>query len=85
MRSRILFAVLIGLWTSVAVRAEPAKAPVAKSEHSAEKPPVEVAAISTESHAVISKAAHNAAPADAKPRRARVTTCRCGDQTPNRD
>lgn len=50
MRSRILLAVLVGLWTSVAVKAEPAKVPATQAEHAAaEKPPVEVAAISPQS------------------------------------
>lgn len=49
MRSRILLAVLIGLWTSVAVKAEPAKVPATQAEHAAVKPPVEVAAISPQS------------------------------------
>ena len=82
MRSRLLLAVLIGLGTSVAAHAEPAKVPVTKAEQPSDKSTVVVAAISTDSRVEISKAEQTSDAADAK-RRARVTTCRCGDQTPN--
>ena len=83
MRSRLLLAVLIGLGAPVAVQAEPAKAPVAKAEQGSERQPVVVAAIAPDARVEISKAQQPADAAQAKPRRARVTTCRCGDQTPD--
>lgn len=83
MRAQVLLAVLIGFGTSVAVSAEPVKAPAHKADQSIEKvAPVVVAAVG-QAPIEIAKSDRKEEPQAAKPRRSRVTSCRCGDQTPN--
>lgn len=84
MRARVLLVVLVGLWTSVAVNAEPVKAPVHKAEQPAENAKPIVIASAGEIPAEAAKA-EGSNPDVAKRRRARVTTCRCGDQAPNQN
>ena len=80
MRAHLLIVAVAGLSFGAAVAAEPAKAPVRKAEHPVERPsPVVVAAVDEVRTAPV---ADQAAAAPAKrERKARVTTCRCGDQT----
>lgn len=85
MLSRLLLAALIGLYAPVAALAEPAKTPAAKAEQASEKQPVVIASIAPDSRVEISKAEQPVEAAEAKPRRGRVTSCRCGDQIPNSD
>lgn len=83
MRVRLLMVALAGLSLSAAASADPAKAPVQKAGQPADKSaPVLVA--SADEAAAPAPTDQAQPPADpAKPvRHARVTTCRCGDQTP---
>ena len=82
MRARLLMVVTIGFFAAGAVAAEPGKAPVRKAEQPAEQPAPVVVAVADQARA--QPAAEQAAAVPAKrERRARVTTCRCGDQAAN--
>lgn len=81
MRSRLLIVAVSGLSFAAAAAAEPAKAPVRKAEQPAEQAaPIVIA--SADEVRTPATAQQAAAPAK-RERRARVTTCRCGDQSPN--
>jgi negative regulator of sigma E activity len=82
MRIRLLIAGLAGLSLAAAGFAEPPKTPVANAEQSAgQQAPVVVAAAD---EAPATTASDQQQPQQSKPaRHARVTTCRCGDQTPS--
>ena len=80
MRTHLLILAVSGLSFEAAVVAEPAKAPVRKADQPAEQP-IEVVIASAEQ--VRTPAADQQASEPAKrKRKARITTCRCGDQTP---
>ena len=80
MRIRLLVTAIASLSLAAAGSAEPPKAPVQKAEQPAGQQPVIVAAADETSQPA---AGDPQASAPAKPaRHARVTTCRCGDQTP---
>lgn len=77
-----LVMIAVGLSFATSVAAEPPKAPVRKAEQPAEQaPPVMVAAADPAKDRASDPRQDAATPA--KQRRARVTTCRCGDQTPS--
>ena len=80
MRARLLVLAIAGASLPVAAFGEPVKLPVHKAEQPAGKSePVVVA----ESDAAATPAlAERSTPAP-KPRRARVTSCRCGGQNPS--
>ena len=80
MRIRLLVTAIASLSLAAAGSAEPPKAPVQKAEQPAGQRPVIVAAADETSQPATGDPQ---ASAPAKPaRHARVTTCRCGDQTP---
>ncbi|HEU5482523.1 MAG TPA: hypothetical protein VFU80_05475 [Sphingomicrobium sp.] len=89
MRTRLLVIAIAGLSFAGSVAAEPAKAPIRKADRPASQPVEVVVAAADQARipaaadqARIPAAAEQAAPAPAKrERKARVTTCRCGDQT----
>ena len=82
MRARLLMIAIAGLCASGAAAAEPAKAPVRKAEQVVEQPvPVVVAA--ADQPRVPAAAETSAATPPKRERRARVTTCRCGDPSAN--
>ena len=81
MRARLLVLALAGASLPVAAIGEPAKLPVHKAEQPAGKAAPVVAA-SSDAEATPSEAAQQSTPAP-KPRRARVTSCRCGGQNPS--
>jgi len=85
MRARLLLAVLVGLWTSVAVEAEPVKAPVHKAEQPVDKGKPIVIASAGEMPAEIATPEKSDAAIPPRQRRARVTTCRCGDPSAKDD
>ena len=81
MRGRLLIVAISGLSFGAVAAAEPAKAPVRKAEQSAEQAlPIVIASAD---EARTPAAAQEAAAPPKRERRARVTTCRCGDQSPN--
>lgn len=80
MRTRLLIIAVSGLSFAAAVAAEPGKAPVHKADQPAERP-VEVVIASADQ--VRTPAPSEQASVPKRERKARVTTCRCGDQTPN--
>lgn len=83
MRVRLLIAALSGLSLATAAAAvEPAKAPVRTADQPAEQDVEVVLAAADEVRTPAGTDRQTAAPAK-RERRARVTTCRCGDQTPN--
>jgi hypothetical protein len=79
MRARLLMVATIGLFAAGAVAAEPAKAPVRKADQPAEQPVPVVVAAADQARAPATAEQVPAAPVK-RERRARVTTCRCGDQ-----
>ena len=86
MRAHLFAIAVAGLTVAAAASADPAKAPVSNAEQASNQPaPVMVAA----AEAVREPAADEQQPpqqpsATDKPvRHARVTTCRCGGQTPS--
>jgi len=80
MRIRLLVTAIASLSLAAAGSAEPPKAPVQKAEQPASQRPVIIAAADETSQPATGDPQ---ASAPAKPaRHARVTTCRCGDQTP---
>lgn len=83
MRARLVIAAISGLSVATAVAAEPAKAPVRKADQAAEQP-VEVVVAAADEIRTPTASADQATAAPAKrARKARVTTCRCGDQPPS--
>ena len=80
MRARLLIVAVSGLSFAAAVAAEPSKVPVRKADQSAEQP-VEVVVASADQVRAPAAAEEASVPAK-RERKARVTTCRCGDQTP---
>jgi hypothetical protein len=84
MRRFVLAIAIASLPLTAAVSAEPAKAPVRDASPPAiEDTPVLVASADTVSALADKKPAQPQASDPAKPaRHARVTSCRCGDQTP---
>ena len=84
MRRFVLALAIVSLPLTAAVSAEPAKAPVRDaSQPVTEETPVLVASADTVSALPDKKPTQPQASDPAKPaRHARVSTCRCGDQTP---
>ena len=82
MRARLLIVAVSGLSLGAAAAAEPAKAPVRSADQPAKQVAPVVLASADEIRAPAEAEQQTAAPAK-RERRARVTTCRCGDQTPN--
>ena len=82
MRAHLLIVAVSGLSLAAAVAAEPAKAPVRKAEQPVGQEVNVVIASAEDVRAPAAGEQQAAAPAK-RERRARVTTCRCGDQTPN--
>jgi len=78
MRARQLIIAAAGLALAAAGAAEPAKAPVRKADHSADKPVELVVAAADQASAPAPAGQAETAPPK-RERRARVTTCRCGD------
>ena len=79
MHARLLIVAITGLSFAAAAAAEPAKAPVRKADL-----PVEQAApvvVASADEAPTPAAADQKAVPVKRERKARVTTCRCGDQT----
>lgn len=74
---------MAGICVAAGVAAEPSKAPVRKAEQPIEQPAPVVAASANVERPETTDASDAQAEAPAKPRRARVTSCRCGDQTPS--
>jgi hypothetical protein len=87
MRRIVLALATAALPLTAAVSAEPAKAPVHDaSQPVAEDTPVLVASADTVSALADKKPAQPQASDPAKPaRHARISSCRCGDQTPPSD
>lgn len=81
MHARLLIVAAAGLSFAGSVAAEPAKTPVRKAEAPAEQPVQVVVAAADQARTPATDIAP-AAPAK-RERKARVTTCRCGDQTAN--
>jgi hypothetical protein len=76
--------IVSGLALAAPVTAEPAEAPVQKTDQRAEQPVVLMAAATEVPQVQTQQPSPNAA-APAKPiRHARVTSCRCGDQNPSK-
>lgn len=82
MRARLLIVAVSGLSLAAAAAAEPAKAPVRKAGQPAGQEVNVVIASADDVRAPGLVEQQAAAPAK-RERRARVTTCRCGDPTPN--
>lgn len=82
MRAHLLIAAISGLSLAAAATAEPAKAPVRKADQPTEQPVTVVIASADEVRSSPIAEQQGVTPAK-RERRARVTTCRCGDQTPN--
>lgn len=83
MRAHLLVVAIAGLSLTAAVAAEPAKAPVRKAEQPADEATAVVVASADEARQETPADARPEAATPAKPRHARVTTCRCGDQNPS--
>lgn len=82
MRARLLIVSVAGLSLAAAAAAEPAKAPVRKADQPADQPVELVVAAADQVRTPAAAEQQSAAPAK-RERKARVTTCRCGDKTPN--
>jgi hypothetical protein len=83
MRARLLIFALSGLsLATAAVAAEPAKAPVRTADQPTDQDVRVVIAAVDEVRTPAGVDRQAAAPAK-RERRVRVTTCRCGEQTPN--
>ena len=80
MRARLMVVAIVGLSFAGAVAAEPAKAPVRKAEQAAEQPTQVVVAAADQVRAAAPGEQAAAVPVK-RERKARVTTCRCGDLT----
>ena len=80
MRGHLLIVAAAGLSLCGAAAAEPAKAPVRKAEQPAEQPVQVVVAAADQASTPAAPGAAASAPVK-RERKARVTTCRCGDQT----
>ena len=78
MRARQLILAIAGLSCAAAVAAEPAKAPVRKADQPVEEAAPVVVASADQIRTPEAAAQSDAAPAK-RARKARVTTCRCGD------
>lgn len=82
MGARLLTVAIAMLSISTAASADPAKAPVHKADQPASQAPsVEVASADETAVAVPGEQQQPAADPAKPVRHARVTTCRCGDQT----
>lgn len=81
MHGRLLIVAVSGLFVAAGASAEPAKAPVRKADQPAKQAAPIVIASAEEIRSQPSDQ-QSAAPAK-RERKARVTTCRCGDQAPN--
>jgi hypothetical protein len=79
MRARLMVIAVAAVSFAGAVAAEPAKAPVRKADQPAEQP-VQVVVAAADQARPLTPATDAAAPAK-RERKARVTTCRCGDQS----
>lgn len=82
MRACLLLITSATLGFGPAALAEPAKAPVQKAEQPADRPVEIVIASADQARPSASIDQHDPAAAPVKRRAARVTTCRCGGQTP---
>lgn len=82
MRARLLIAAFAGLSFAAAASAEPVKAPVRNANQHAEQG-VNVVVAAADDIRTPATAEHKADAPAKRERKARVTTCRCGDQTPN--
>jgi hypothetical protein len=81
---RTLALIAVGICFASAAAAEPEKAPLQKAEQPARQQPIVVAAADSIARPTADARQQQQADDGAKPaRRARVTTCRCGDQNPN--
>ena len=78
MRVHLMMIAVAGLGVASAVSAEPAKAPVRKADQAAEQAPQVLVAAAEQARTEAPAEAAPAAPVK-RERRARVTTCRCGD------
>jgi len=82
MRAHMLIAATAALAVATAAPAEPPKAPVQQAAQPADRP-AEVLVASVENvRPEISAAAQDAAAPPKRARKARVNSCRCGDQSP---
>ena len=82
MRVRLLMVAIAGLSLSATALADPAKAPVSKAGQPADQAAPVLVASADEVIAPVTNDRQPKAADPAKPvRHARVTTCRCGDQT----
>lgn len=85
MRFGLILAGAIALGTPLAAHAaDPAQLVTAKAEQAPAKPANSLVVASQDAKVTLVKTDQGDDGA-AKPRRGRVTTCRCGDQTPSRD
>lgn len=83
MRAHLLIVALSGLsLATAAAAAEPAKVPVRTADQPADQEVPVVIAAADEARTPAGAERQAAVPAK-RERRARVTTCRCGSQTPN--
>ena len=85
MRARLLVGAVAGLSVAAAGAPEPAKAPVSKAQQPADKPVAVVVAAVEEVPAPVAADEQPAAAPAKRARKARVTSCRCGDQTKSDD
>lgn len=83
MRAHLLVVAIAGLSFTAAAAAEPAKTPVRKAEQPADAAAPVVAAAVVVADAREQAASEPQSAPPAKQRRARVTSCRCGDQNPS--
>ena len=79
MHARLMIIAAAALTISTSAFAEPAKTPAAKQPQPA-TPPAEVVLASADTVRVAAPSADQPAAPVKRPRVARVTTCRCGDQ-----
>jgi hypothetical protein len=82
MRARILM-ILAGLALAAPLAAEPAEVKVQKTDQAAERPVVLMASAAEVPQVQAQKQSPNATAPAKQVRHARVTSCRCGDQTPS--
>jgi hypothetical protein len=86
MRAHLFAIAVAGLTIAAAASADPAKAPVSNAEQASNQPsPVMVAAADAvrDPSADDQQQPQQASATDKPARHARVTTCRCGGQTPS--
>ena len=83
MRVRLLMVAIAGLSLAATALADPAKAPVQKAGQPADQAAPVLVASADEVNAPVASHQQPQVADPAKPvRHARVTSCRCGDQTP---